>query len=119
MEQCNLCSEDRDSDDLIEVKGSFVKLKTGIVEFLHAMLNVFCENKLDNIKQICRECKDQIVTFYNFKEKVKENLPAKNVSRNQELLQHVEDFLCGKSEEMKMIKSETTLTITPVNDAKQ
>lgn len=41
MDNCSLCSETIDSDELIEVKDSLIKLKTGIADFSTIISDVF------------------------------------------------------------------------------
>ena len=92
MDICRLCSEERDDEDLIEVKDSLIRLKSGIVDFesvireilgiknvsfkiklilFHIHYSIF---QLDHLTFICFSCKEQIFSFYNFKLKVKPNL---------------------------------------------
>lgn len=41
MDKCNLCSESFDLDNLIEIRDSLIKLKSGTAEFSNLIFNVF------------------------------------------------------------------------------
>lgn len=41
MDECSFCSELYDADELIEVKDSLVKLKSGFKEFSEVIANVY------------------------------------------------------------------------------
>jgi hypothetical protein len=47
MDECKLCSEAKDVEELIEVQDSLIRLKTGIISFSEAISKVFCIPKVN------------------------------------------------------------------------
>lgn len=63
--------------------------------------NLFFQ-QTDHVSLICFDCKEQIVNFYNFKQKVKPNLNT--VHADDKILDHVRDFLNENTEQMIVIQ---------------
>lgn len=135
MENCNLCLEAFDSDELIEVENGLIKLKTGVVKLSDVIFNVFSSKvnsvycaqlninplvsstpQIGHISVICMNCKAQIINFYNFKESVKINLDPID-SQKISIIDEVREFLCQSDNKFAVLKSYNVLTIHPDNTA--
>lgn len=71
--------------------------------------------QIDHLSHICFSCKEQVVSFYNFKQKVMKNLL--NLDDNKtEIIDRVRDFLSEVTETLVVIQeNENSLTIVPAN----
>jgi hypothetical protein len=64
----------------------------------------------DHLKSICYPCKDQIVTFYKYKEKVRVSLED---SKTNEIVAVVKEFIDQSSENLIVVRNENVLSLVP------
>jgi hypothetical protein len=62
---------------------------------------------------MCIGCKEQIVNFHNFRQKVKKNV---HFESHTEVIEKVKEFLNETCEDMMVIKNENSISIVPASN---